>query len=192
MIIFLTLTACSVAPINTSTTARPLGKDKNQIIASVIVPGLQYTRGLTEKLDLTVGIESQFGLVFNTYGKYTIKDNGANGVSLAALAGAGYGDSIGKSKSAYAGGIISYRKDNLEPFLVARLNYVSWKYSSLSSDNKDDLISVPTLKDSFVYSQVSVGGNYITERAHMALGLHAFIFPDSTGVSPFFDIGYRF
>jgi len=192
LLIFLTFTACSVAPINTTTTARPLGVDKNQVIASIIVPGFQYTRGVSEKLDLTVGIESQFGLVYNVYGKYSLKDSESNGVSLAALGGAGYGDGIGKSKSAYFGGVFSYRNDSLEPFVVARLNYVSWKYSSLSSDRRDDLISIPSFKDTFVYSQVSLGGNYITERAHLALGIHAYIFPDSTGVSPFFDVGYRF
>ncbi len=193
LILILTLlTACSVAPINTTTTARPLGKDNNQVTASGLITGFQYTRGLSEKIDLTVGVENQFGLVFNVFGKYNFKDGGSDGLSVAGISGFGYGHGIGESKSAYAGGVLSYRKDSIEPFLVARLNYVHWKYSSLSSNDRDDLITIPTYKDSFIYSQVDVGGNYITERAHIGLGVHIFTFPDSSAVSPFIDIGYRF
>jgi hypothetical protein len=186
------LTACSVAPINTTTTARPLGKDNNQVTASGLITGFQYTRGLSEKIDLSVGIENQFGLVFNVFGKYNFKDGGTDGFSIAGISGFGYADGIGKSKSAYAGGVFSYRKDSIEPFLVARLNYVRWKYSSLDSNDRDDLITIPTYKDSFIYSQVDVGGNYITDRAHVGLGVHIFTFPDSSAVTPFIDIGYRF
>ena len=188
----LALTSCSVAPINTTTTARPLGKDNNQVTVSGLITGVQYTRGLSEKIDLTVGVESQFGLVFNVFGKYNFKDGGADGFSIAGISGFGYADGIGESKSAYAGGALSYRKDSIEPFLVARLNYVRWKYSALSSSERDDLITIPTFKDSFIYSQVDIGGNYISERAHIGLGVHIFTFPDSSAVSPFIDIGYRF
>ena len=191
-LIFFILSACSVAPINTTTTARPIGKDNNQITASGLITGFQYTRGLNEEIDLTFGIENQLGLVFNVFGKYNFKDGGTDDFSIAGISGFGYADGIGNSKSAYAGGVLSYRKDSIEPFLVARLNYVRWKYSSLNSNDRDDLITIPTYKDSFVYSQVDIGGNYITDRAHVGLGIHIFTFPDSSVISPFIDIGYRF
>ena len=101
LIALITLAGCSVAPINTTTTARSLGKDKNQVTGNAIATGVQYARGITEKLDLNVGMESQFGLVLNAYAKYSFKNSAEKGFSFAGIGGAGYGSDLGHSKSLY-------------------------------------------------------------------------------------------
>jgi len=184
--------ACSVAPINTVTTARPLGKDNNQGTFGVVPTGLIYTRGVTEKIDLSLGAEIQIGLMFSVLAKINVKDGGENGLSIAPLFGAGYGADLGNTKSLFSGLVLSYRKDSFEPFLTGRVNWVSWKVDELTGSNRDDLIKIPSYKKTFYYGQADVGFNYITQKAHIALGVHGFLFPENQAYAPFFDVGYRF
>jgi hypothetical protein len=188
----LVLTACSVAPINTTTTARPLGKDQNLLTGNAIVTGVQYTRGLTEKMDVAFGIEEQFGVVFNMYGKYNFINGSDNGYSLAALGGIGYGSDLGHSKSVYAGGVASYRSGSFEPFFVLRLNYVDWKLYELTDNNRDDLVTIPSYKDTFLYAQTDAGFNYLNGVWGVTVGAHVYFFPENSSASPFAAIQYKF
>ena len=183
---------CSVAPINTATTARTLGTDKNQITGSFPILGVKYERGIDDSLDLGFGLESQMGVVFHAFGKYNLKNSGEKGLSYAGIFGAGYSDSIGDSKSAYLGPIVSYRYDAFEVFGAYKVNFVHWDFAGLSSNDKDELISVPSSEDSFVYHEVDFGISIVQESWLATVGGKLFIFPDSTSSTPFVEVAYKF
>ena len=107
--LFTILAGCSVAPINTATTARTLGKDNNLLTGSFPITGLKYERGVTDNLDLGLGIENQFGLLAHAFGKVNFINHQENGISVGSLFGVGFA-SIGDSKSFYAGPIVFIQK----------------------------------------------------------------------------------
>lgn len=183
---------CSVAPMNTATTARTLGADQNQFTGSFPIFGLKYERGINDSFDVGAGIENQMGAVFHAFGKYNFENKGEKGLSTAAIFGAGYGDGIGKSKSAYLGPIVSYRDNSFEAFATYKLNAVRWDYAGLSSDDKDDLISIPSVKESFVYHEVDFGISLVEEKWMATVGGKIFFFPEGTSSTPFLDVGYKF
>jgi hypothetical protein len=183
---------CSVAPMNTATTARTLGTDNNQVTGSFPVVGVKYERGINDRFDLGVGLESQMGTVAHVFGKYSIENKGEKGVSSAAIFGAGYGTGAGDSKSAYLGPIVSYRDDVFEVFGVYKISYVHWDFAGLSSDDKDDLISVPSSESNFVYHEMDFGISIVQEKWLATVGGKVFFFPDSTSSTPFVDVAYKF
>lgn len=188
----LIIAGCSFAPINTATTARTVGNGNNQITGSLPVLGLKYERGVTDDLDLGLAYEHQMGPVVHAFGKYNFENKAENGISAAAIFGAGYSADIGDSKSAYLGPIISYRKNAFEVFAAYKFNYVRWDFEGLSSDDKDDLISIPASKSNFTYHAVDLGISLIKESFSATVGGKLFIFPDSTSSTPFVDLAFKF
>jgi hypothetical protein len=178
--------------MNTATTARTLGIDQNLITASLPVTGVKYERGITENLDLGVGLESQIGYVLHAFGKYSFLNRKDNGFSLASFFGAGYGSGIERSKSVYVGPIFSYRKNSFELFASIRANYVSWNFAGLTAGNKDDLITIPSYKNHFFYGQSDLGMNFFNDNWTVTLGAKILMFPRSSAATPFGDIAYKF
>ncbi len=189
--LFILLAGCSVAPINTATTARTLGEGKNLLTGSFPVTGVKYERGITNDLDLGLGIENQFGLLFHAFGKVNFINHQENGFSVGSLFGGGLA-SIGDSKSFYTGPIVSYRKNSFEVFTAYKFNFVQWKFDGIDPDDKDDLLSVPSSKNDFTYHEFDLGMNFIEGRWMFTVGAHLYIFPDTTSSLPFVDIAYGF
>jgi hypothetical protein len=187
--ILVTFAGCAVAPINSTTTARTLGEGQNEVRVNVIIPGAMVQRGLTNNLDLGLGVELQFTTLVNLFAKYAFINKPAGGFSLAALGGVGV---AGGSKSAYAGPILSYRHNWFEAFTIARYNYVRWS-NDVSNKDRDDLLNFIPSKIKFGYTQLDVGASYLTETAIVSGGAKIFsIEKDSASVTPFFDIGFKF
>lgn len=192
LVIILSISGCSVAPVNTSTTARSLGKDQNIVVGNALPLGVKYSRGTSDNLELGGGIEEQVWIVYHLFAKYTHVNNQDNGLSFASQGGFGYGPSLVKSKSFYFGPIVSYRASNIEFFGAYKLNHVQWKFSGLSSKNKDDLISIPSTDNNFLYHQFDIGMTFINNKFVTTVGLRDFIFPNNSTLVPFLDFGYRF
>lgn len=188
-IVLSSLAGCAVAPLNSTTTARSMGKDAQQAKINVAVPGLMYERGLSENFDIGAGVEIQSVLLLNVFGKYAFINKPEGGFSLAGLGGVGAGSG---SKSIYAGPVVSYRHKWFESFLVARYNYVDWK-NNFSSDDEADLLSFFPRKAHFSYSQLDVGMSYLGEKNSLSLGVKFFALEkDNSSLTPFVDIGFKF
>lgn len=189
LVMLSSLAGCAVAPLNSTTTARSMGKDANQININVLVPGIMYERGLSENFDMGAGVEFQSVLLLNVFGKYAFINNLEGGFSLAGLGGVGAGDG---TKSVYAGPILSYRHKWFETFLVARYNYVDWKYE-VSSHDDSDLLSFFPKTGHLGYSQFDVGMSIIGETTSLSLGAKFFALEkDNSSFTPFVDIGFKF
>lgn len=192
LFLFAILAGCSVAPINTATTARTLGTDKNQVTGSYPVLGVKYERGINDRFDLGFGIENQSGALFHVFGKYNFENKPDQGISVSGIAGAGYGSGIGDSKSAYLGPIISYKGELVEVFGSYKFNFVHWNFDGITPDNKDDLFAVPASESNFIYHEFDFGINIVEEVWSASVGGRIFIFPNTTSALPFLDIGYKF
>lgn len=185
------LGGCSVAPVNTSNTARSLGKDKNNVRFSLPVPGVEYERGLKESWDTGVGLEYQLEPVFNLYTKYAFINNAEKGPSLAGLLGAGLGTSVGKSRSQYLGLVTSYRYSWFEPFFSYRKNFVHWS-NNVTPSEYDQLLSFIPRKTSFNYDQFDLGVNFAGEKVSFSVGFKLLVFKDAKSGLPFVDLGFVF
>lgn len=187
------LFSCTVAPIRTSTTARSLGEGKHQLGTSVIPAlGLVYEYGIKNDLDLGVGIERQLGLVFQVFGKYSFYQKQDEGFSHAVLIGASKGVSFANSNAYFVGLMSSYRHKWIEPFVGMRYNYVRWKFSGLSTDDKDDLVDIPSTSDSFSYWQADIALNFLGEKFKTTIGYLYWFFPDGSVGLPALSFAYAF
>lgn len=192
-IICIFIVSCTVAPIRTSTTARTLGDGKHKIGTTVLpVLGLTYEYGLKDDFDIGIGIERQLGLMFYGFGKYSFYQKQDDGFSHSVLFGAGKGFSIAETSAYYVGLMSSYRYKWIEPFLSFRYNYIKWKFSGLSSNDKDDLITVPSTSDSFSYYQADFALNFNAEKFVTTLGIHMWIFPDGSSAFPSLSFAWNF
>jgi hypothetical protein len=126
--------ACSVAPISNHITARTNGTGNS--LASVgstlelgnsgWLPSLKYSVGLSEDFDLGFQYEV---IQYGAYGKYAFINNPEEGFSVAGLFGAGLSF---EGFYGFGGGILSYRTQWFEPYLISRFNYV--RYPSAKYD----------------------------------------------------------
>lgn len=191
LVLLMVISGCSLAPMNTVSTARSLGEDENNFKFSLPVPGMQYERGIKKNWDVGAGLEYQLGPVFNLYTKYAFINHAEDGLSLAGLLGGGYGTSIGKSRSVYFGPVISYRFNWFEPFFVYRKNYVKWS-NDITPGQLDDLLSFIPRIDSFHYDQFDMGINFAGKKWSSAIGFKIFRFKTRGSGIPFIDLGYTF
>lgn len=190
------VSACSIAPFNTSHTARSLGKD-NTAVSVELIPalGLRVEQGLSEKFDLGVGIELQGDAVYFLQGKYSFINRADHGLSLAALGGGSYGSGFSSAKSLYTGPVVSYRWESAELFFQGRFNYTKWDYARLKSnanDKLDDLLAIPSLNKHFTYWQLDPGISFLGEKWSTSVGLHYLIFKSTSAAVPFVLVNYNF
>jgi hypothetical protein len=144
----LSLSACIMAPLSNSVTARSSGDGHSTTNVGYIHPSSLYLRqsyGVSKNLDIGVLVETGVNSIIGLNAQYSFI-NHPHGISLAALGGAGYGsvsndnsddDNTSDTTSGYyftAGGIISYKADIFEPYFVARYNHMSLK-NKLKIDN---------------------------------------------------------
>lgn len=184
------LSGCSLAPVQNYHSAQSLGAGKNELKLSGSVPGVSYDRGLTSNLDVGVGAELQSAFLLNLRTKYSFV-NQKNGMSFAGLAGFGYSDDLGESRSAYLGPIVSFRRSDLEIFLGYRLNAVHMD-GKLSFEDRDDMMDFIPLKANFMYSQIDLGMTFYGENMFTTLGLRTFITSEDQAFLPIVDVGLRF
>lgn len=141
MVIALLLGAsCSIAPFNSTKTARTLG-DANWEIDSGLSPALYFSasRGFGENFDGGVTFEGQASPVLGVSGKYAFINAQEKGFSLSGLGGLFLGQDIAQSSGFYIGPVLSYKLDWFEPYLVTRYNWVKWNGQDLSGNERDDL-----------------------------------------------------
>lgn len=185
LVLLLLQAACSVAPMMTSRNGRSLGAGQNKIQVSPGIPvlGVSYERGLTEKWDMGLSIESQLTPVYSAFGKYAFLSQ-EEGISVAVSGGAFYGNGIIDSYGGYAGPILSWRKKWFEFFVFPRYNYVHWNGLDIESNNDTDALFFDFVSDTtsvdLHYIQVDTGINFYTKsRFSFGVGVSYFYFLDS-------------
>lgn len=188
--ILVTQFGCSVAPIQNYHSASSLGAKKNELKLTTMAPGVSYDRGLSENLDVGVGLEMQSGFLVNARFKYALI-NQKRGLSLAAFGGAGYSDDLGNSKSVYGGPIVSYRFNSFELFASYRYNHVNWN-NKIDSDDRDDLFKFVPNKMNFTYRQADFGMTFYGQTSFLTLGARAFIMEGEEDFAPVVDFGFHF
>ncbi|MCX6117450.1 MAG: hypothetical protein NT027_07910 [Proteobacteria bacterium] len=117
----------------------PLGKD-NSAIDFGLSPALytQYSRSVTDSLDLGLGAEVQWGSSIYSFGKYSLVCQAKRSpVSVAAVAGVGVGLSVFNTSFVYFGPIVSKREGQLEFYLHPRLNHLRNGKHSGTDSSKD-------------------------------------------------------
>ena len=188
--------SCSIAPLNSAHTARSLGKDTSSISVSLASAlGLRIEQGLTDKLDLGIGLELQSETVYFVQSKYSFINRPAGGLSLAGIGGVSLSSGYSHAKSVYLGPIVSYRYKDVELFFQGRFNYTHWNYDELhlrGNDTLNDLIVIPSTKNHFTYWQLDPGISFLGEKWSTSLGMHYLVFEDHTAGSPFIYINYHF
>lgn len=188
IVVFTVLSGCSVAPFNTTTTARSLGDGVTSLSGSLPIPGGNIQHGLTSRWDVGAGIEYQLEPVVTFQTKYALINRPEKGFSLSLLAGAGFGTSVGRSRSGYPGIAMSYRYDWFEPFLIYRKNFVKWT-NNLSSSQYDDLLDFIPRKMNFNYDQLDAGFNFSGEKFTIGIGGKVLVFEGKGSVVPFATVG---
>lgn len=185
--------SCSLAPLNTSNSGRSLGKDQNQLKLTGSPLGALYERGLTDNLDLGLGIENQIGFVFSGHAKYSFTGH-KDGFGFALLAGGGYEKAFAQTKSVFAGPIFSYRTNSVEFFTTIRGVYIDWDFRKISADERNDVIDIffdKFGKQHAIYAQTDVGVTFIGESMDLTLGAKA-LTKSSTSVIPMIDVALKF
>jgi len=191
-----TIAGCAIAPFNTASTARSLGKDKTELSTSILPTlGLKAERGLTDRFDAGFGFELQADTLFFLQGKFAVLNNEKNGLSLAALAGGSLAAGYSRAKSVYGGPVLSYRWDVFEIFFGARFNYTHWNYLEFLRKDAgalDNLISLPTTDNHFTYWQFDPGFNFVGEKWSTGMGIHILKYEDHQFGVPFFLFNFKF
>ncbi|MGZ3651352.1 MAG: hypothetical protein ACXVB9_17190 [Bdellovibrionota bacterium] len=151
----LVLSGCAVAPLSTHTTARTNGAGQSMLTAgSTIgvgntgwVPSVRYSVGLTDQFDLGFQYEV---VEWGASGKYLLK-GGGEGFSLAALAGTGLSFN---GFYFFAGPVVSWKRGIFEPYLVERLNYVTYPQENVNVDGVGEIHVDP---GTYIYFQHTAG-----------------------------------
>ena len=163
---------CALAPFNSPKSARSLGEGNNEIDWGLLsVPHFQYTRGVTENLDVGASIGIQFGYDLHAFARYSFV-NREEGHSFGAVAGAGAGVFILPTTFAYLGPSWSFKDRSWEFFAHPRLNLVAWDETELRSEkekiNQEEGADSEEGEDllleldggQLVYAQLNGGFNY--------------------------------
>jgi hypothetical protein len=163
LLIILSLSACSFAPLTSSKSARTLGKGNWEIDtgASPLL-NAAVNRGMSDDWDFGLTVEQQFGPVFALTSKNGLYNNQGNGLSLSLLSSIYVATGVVTGKGFYVGPIVSYQGQKWEFFSSLRYNWLKWDGSDLSPDDRTDLIiSVLNFDDvSINYLQYHFGFNY--------------------------------
>jgi len=129
MVIFLSFSVLAgcVAPLTSNFSGRSLGKGKVGFDAAGVgfgdmkVGAFKFAYGAAPDFDL--GLQLEYGCM-GLFGKYALRNPRENGLAFAALFGGGM---ITNGAYAYAGPILSFKMDLMEPYIVGRYNYVYYK-----------------------------------------------------------------
>lgn len=182
---------CAMAPMNTSTSGSSLGAGKKNLELSFVAPGATFDMGINHDWDLGAGIEYQgFGFVYHVRTKYSVI-NQDRGLSFAFLGGGAVGDDLGKSKSVYAGPIVSFRTTNWEYFASYRFNYVHWD-GEINSADKSDMFHNLSLNDSVAYNQFELGLTRYGKVIYTTLGVRIIEDNGHGEGRPFINFGAKF
>lgn len=184
---FLWLSSCSLAPLHDEKTGSTNGKDKFTIDAgySPFLYG-KGSYGITDDLDVSVALETQFFFVLSAALKYSLINN-KDGFSLATHGGGFYGSDAVSTRGVYGGLVTAYKMKWFEPYLAAKYNYVKWGgLNSLDGEERDDLFfdfanSATSL--SFGYLQAVLGFNFWLDE-DVALTLNGkYLYYDDSAIS---------
>lgn len=175
------MAACSIAPVHTVSSARPLGKGKVDVAASVLpMPAVSLGYGVTGSTDVHVAAEFQgVGLLLSALVKQNLL-NHPSGFSLSILGGGFYGDSFVNSTGFFAAPVISYGNKKWEIFSQLRYNKLYYDKSNIelkSDDNKDRLV-FDINSSQTEYGQIDVGVRMNIGRTFITLGVNNFYSPD--------------
>ncbi|WP_286718173.1 hypothetical protein [Thalassolituus sp. UBA2009] len=190
----ITLSACSVAPLTTPTSARSLGKGNVQLSAYVApATSVSFAAALGENTDAGVAIEQQITINQSIWIKHSLL-NQAQGWSVAGLAGLFSATDLANSKGFYLGPLFSYSKGKAEWYGNLRYNRVYWDGpDNLSSEDKDDLW-FDIVSDSSVYSywQADVGMKIHRKRVTFNLGATCLELGGSSACMPIMGAGLTY
>ena len=157
---FILLSGCSIAPLNSPDNGRTLGEGQAEY--AYAVNQLTIAHGVSEDVDIGLGVEVQFEAVYNVWVKKGFYYDEESGHALSGLAGIFYADDSGDSQGYYFGPSYSKKGDNWEFYTTLRYNHVYWNgLETVAEDDQDDLIDVFDREDEdFGYLQTSLGFQY--------------------------------
>tara|TARA_B100000925_G_scaffold262107_1_gene219226 strand:+ start:14291 stop:14893 length:603 start_codon:yes stop_codon:yes gene_type:complete len=158
LIVLLFCGACSLAPVVSEKTARTLG-DGNWETNVGMSPAVSVTvgRGFGESLDLHFSYESQIVPIVEVGGKFSIIQNN-EGLSFS-LFGGGFTDG-GSSSGYYAGPVVSFKKNWIEFYGLAKYNNVTWE-ADASTDDDDSVFNFNlSINQNFDYWLAVAGVNF--------------------------------
>lgn len=153
------LTACSTAPLSNSISARTNGQDHWSVEGGVMSSGEDfYTRvgyGVSENNDVGLVAEtsSYSSPNYGIWDKYALINQNSD-FSLALDTGIGRGDDI--DYYVYAGPIVSYKRENFEPYASVRYNRIKRDFKMKDPFLKK--VTKPLEYDDYVFS--TLGLNY--------------------------------
>lgn len=180
LLVLLVVQGCAVAPLSNHISARTNGKGESLLSAGSVLkvgdsgwlPSLKYSIGLSDSFDLGFQYEV---IEYGAWGKYAIL-NQPEGLSFAALAGAGLGL---EGHYFYLGPVVSHKWDWFEPYFITRFNYVSYPATKISVSTIGDFTVDPGV---YRYFQHTLGF-FVWPKDWLGLGLEASAF--GTMKSPF-------
>jgi hypothetical protein len=169
------LAAGCVAPLSHNLTGRSLGGGTFGIDAGALagpgegaLPALKVAVGLSESADLGLQFDT-FSLGF--FGRKSFINNRETGPSLAGVIGLGM---AAGGYYGYAGPVLSFKTGGFEPYLGARLNFVTY-------DESDSSSSISWEGGDFTYPQATLGFCFWFSR-RVALNAEASALIGETGV----------
>lgn len=176
LLFLFTLASCSIAPLSGPQSAKTLGEGNWEVNSGfTYLPYVAVNRGITENLDLGATVEMQaFGLAA-VNAKYSVYNNGEEGVAAAVAAGGFHALDTVNTKGFYVGPVLSYKSSWFEPYLAVRYNWLRWKAYESDSDDRDDFIFEflkYTSDMDVAYMQYTIGFNFWTSES-FAFGVDA-------------------
>lgn len=118
------LSGCAFAPFSSTYTARSSGSGHVSLdlgsIQGVQYPSFRMNVGVHQNIDIGLQYET---LAFGALLKYALINSPNEGPAFSLLGGAG---TSGTGKYYFGGIVASYKSKMIEPFAVARYNYVTW------------------------------------------------------------------
>lgn len=167
---------CAMAPLSNSTTARTNGSGKWSTNVGAGGRGepayyyLRQTYGVTDNFDAGVIAEAGINNIIGLTAQYAFLNQPA-GWSTGVLGGVGVGQLKGRGTvdgqtvendttnayHIYAGPIVSYKYQSLEPYLAARLNYVNTSTTVRAGSSDNGGLNIKT---NTAYATFTAGTNY--------------------------------
>lgn len=170
----ITLVACSIAPLNTPTTAKTLGQNHSSFNANLPL-GVSIAYGLSDNTDIEGSLELQFLQIVNSVAvKQALYSN--EKLFLSAFGGFFYSKSeYYKSEGYFLGPIMSFPlATTAELYLSAKYNQVNWTGLNPDEVNDTDLLFT-VFKDGnnthFEYTQWDLGLRFkASKRVFLSIG----------------------
>jgi hypothetical protein len=168
-----------LAPLSSNFTARSLGPGKVEVDGGVLtlsgaLPACKIAVGLLSNFDLGFQMESAS---LGVFGKYSFVNNRERGFSVAGVLGVG---AVASGSYAYGGPVLSYKSKSLEPYFVARLNYVHYGRS------EDTFSDVHWEAGTYTYFQFTLGTIFWVT-GNIGLDIEGSAFAGKLGLEDFGD-----